>query len=460
MIKIGIIGGSGLDNPKILQDAREVDINTPYGKPSSQLKCGKINGIDVVLLARHGREHTIPPTQVNNRANIQALKEIGCTHIIATTACGSLKKEIGRGDFVILDQFIDFTRLRKLSFLDRFEPGKMVHTPMATPFNEKLRNGLINSCQELNLVHHPKGTVITIEGPRFSTKAESKMFASWGADVINMSIAPECILANEIGIPYAAVAMATDYDCLFDDVPAVNWEEVLKVFKENVDKVVSLIVNVIPKISGDNFPTEEVKEEVKNEQYDLDEDDEDENGYEEEEEEEVFDLKSTIRTIPNWPKSGIMFRDITTLIENPKAFDFCIQKFAEQYKDKNITKIAGIESRGFIFGAALARELKLPLVLIRKKGKLPGEVVSQEYELEYGTDKIEMHKNSLQSEDNVLLVDDLLATGGTALAACQLIEQLNSKVVSIAFVIDLPDLKGKEKLKNYDLFKLVEFEGE
>ena len=248
MIKIGIIGGSGLDNPEILQEAQDVDIDTRFGHPSSQLKCGKIKGVDVVLLARHGRKHTIPPTQVNNQANIYALKEAGCTHILATTACGSLKKEIGRGSFVILDQFIDFTRLRKLSFYNNFEPGKMVHTPMATPFNEELRDVLINTCQELNLDYHPKGTVITIEGPRFSTKAESKMFASWGADVINMSIAPECILANEIGIPYAAVAMATDYDCLFDDVSPVTWEEVLKVFKENIDKVVNLLRDTIPKI--------------------------------------------------------------------------------------------------------------------------------------------------------------------------------------------------------------------
>jgi len=249
MIKIGIIGGSGLDNPEILQEARDVDVNTPYGKPSSLLKCGKINGIDVILIARHGREHTIPPTQVNNQANIQALKDQGVTHIIATTACGSLKKEISRGDFVILDQFIDFTRLRKLSFFDKFEPGKMVHTPMAEPFDKKLRDVLVKTCQDLNLKYHPKGTVITIEGPRFSTKAESKMFSSWGADVINMSIAPECILANEIEVPYAAVAMSTDYDCLFDDVPPVSWEEVLKVFSENVDKVVNLLVNTIPKIS-------------------------------------------------------------------------------------------------------------------------------------------------------------------------------------------------------------------
>ena len=156
MTKIGIIGGSGLDNPEILQDAQDLDVETKYGKPSSPLKVGKISEVEVVLLARHGREHTIPPTQVNNQANIQALKDIGCTHIIATTACGSLKKEIGRGDFVVLDQFIDFTRLRKLSFSDSFEPGKIIHTPMAKPFNTELRNVLYGTAKELDLKCHPQ----------------------------------------------------------------------------------------------------------------------------------------------------------------------------------------------------------------------------------------------------------------------------------------------------------------
>jgi len=185
-----------------------------------------------------------------------------------------------------------------------------------------------------------------------------------------------------------------------------------------------------------------------------------ENEENEEEEEETFDLKSTIRTVPNWPKPGIMFRDITTLLENPKAFSYCIEKFKEKYANSNITKIAGIESRGFIFGAVLARDLGLPFVLIRKKGKLPSETVSQGYELEYGTDTIEVHKDAINEGDNVLIVDDLLATGGTMKAACLLVEKLQGKVVSCAFVVDLPDLKGSEKLSNYDLFKLVEFEGD
>ncbi len=176
-----------------------------------------------------------------------------------------------------------------------------------------------------------------------------------------------------------------------------------------------------------------------------------------------FDLKSTIRTIPHWPKSGIMFRDITTLLKDPDAFRYCIERFKEKYKDKKITTIAGIESRGFIFGAALAHQMNLPFVPIRKKGKLPAETVAQEYELEYGTDKIEVHKDALVPGDNVLIVDDLIATGGTALAACQLIEKLQAMVAGCAFVIDLPELKGKEKLKEKlkddEIFCLVEFSG-
>lgn len=249
-MKIGVIGGSGLDDPNILQEPLDLDVETPYGKTSSPLKSGKIGGVDVVLIGRHGREHTIPPSQVNYRANIHALKEAGCTHILATTAVGSLKKDIGRGDLIILDQFIDFTRLRPLSFHTAFESHKPVHTPMATPFSEDLRGLLNDTAQELGIKHHPEGTVVTIEGPRFSTKAESRMFSAWGADVINMSVAPECILANEAGIPYSAIAMATDFDCLFEDVEPVTWEDILKVFKENAEKVTNLLTTVIPRIQN------------------------------------------------------------------------------------------------------------------------------------------------------------------------------------------------------------------
>lgn len=249
MVKIGIIGGSGLDNPDIITDARDIEVNTPYGNPTSLLKIGRINNVEVVLIARHGREHTIPPTFVNYRANIQALKEQECTHILATTACGSLREEIGRGDLVILDQFIDFTRLRKLSFFEEFPSGDAKHTPMAEPYSNELRSILIEVSKELNLRFHEKGTVVTIEGPRFSTKAESHMFRNWGADVINMSIATETILANEASIPYAAVAMSTDYDCWKEDEAPVTWDEILEIFGRNVENVTDLLQATIVKIN-------------------------------------------------------------------------------------------------------------------------------------------------------------------------------------------------------------------
>ena len=173
-----------------------------------------------------------------------------------------------------------------------------------------------------------------------------------------------------------------------------------------------------------------------------------------------MDLTTVIRTVPNWPKPGIMFRDITTLIANPQAFRYCITTLKEQYQNKGITKIAGIESRGFIFGAALANEMNLPFILIRKKGKLPPPVIAQEYQLEYGTDKIEIQPDAIKPNDTILIIDDLLATGGTMHAACHLVEKVGGTIASCAFIINLPDLKGTEKLKKYDQFWLVEFAGE
>ena len=248
MKKIAIIGGSGLENPDILKSPQNIKIDTPFGELTSDLTSGKIGDKEVVILSRHGKSHTIPPSQVNNRANIWALKELGCELIIATTACGSLRQEIERGDLVILDQFIDFTRHRPISFFEEFKSGEMKHTPMATPFDAKLRDLLINQAKGLNLKYHPEGTVISIEGPRFSTRAESNMFRIWGADVINMSIAPEAILANEIQIPYAAIAMSTDYDCWKVDEDPVTWEAVLEIFNKNVHNVIDLILNTIEKI--------------------------------------------------------------------------------------------------------------------------------------------------------------------------------------------------------------------
>jgi len=248
MTKIGIIGGSGLEDPTILKNPEEIEIETPYGEPGSALITGKIDDTEVVILSRHGKKHTIPPTQVNNRANIYALKQMKCNHIISTTACGSLREDIERGDLLILDQFIDFTRLRKVSFFESFSPGDMNHTVMADPFSGFIREKLIESAKELNLKFHEQGTVVTIEGPRFSTRAESRMFRAWGADVINMTIAPETILANEMEIPYGTIAMSTDYDCWKTDEEPVSWQEILEIFNQNVHNVLDLILKTLPKL--------------------------------------------------------------------------------------------------------------------------------------------------------------------------------------------------------------------
>ncbi|MFH1455596.1 MAG: S-methyl-5'-thioadenosine phosphorylase [archaeon] len=245
MVKIGIIGGSGMDNPNLLENYERVDVMTPFGQPSSSVTTGTLNGVEVAVIARHGRKHQIMPTNVNNRANIWALKELGCTHILATTAVGSLKEEVRPGELVILDQLIDKTHFRKKTF---YTSNQVCHISLADPFCEKMRKLMIQTAQELALPHHAQGTVVTIEGPRFSTRAESKMFQMYGADVINMSTAPEATLAREAGLCYASIAMSTDYDCWKMTEEPVTWEEICKVMKLNADNVTNLIKAVVPKI--------------------------------------------------------------------------------------------------------------------------------------------------------------------------------------------------------------------
>jgi 5'-methylthioadenosine phosphorylase len=414
MVKIAIIGGSGLEDPKILQDPEVVSVTTPYGAPSSPITCGRIAGVEVAILSRHGLDHHLPPTRVPNKANIQALKDLGCTHILATTAVGSLREEIGRGDLVLVDQFIDFTRHREVTFHDDFSGG-MQHTAMAEPFDLSLREHMAGAAAELGLKIHGKGTVVTIEGPRFSTRAESHMFRAWGADIINMSTAPEAALANEAGIPYAAVAMSTDYDCWKEDEEPVTWEAVLGIFQQNAANVKNLLVNAIPRIAnGTPSPSLETSA--------------------------MAEIKGMFRTIPNFRVKGVMFRDVKM----------------------DIDAVAGIESRGFVLGSVLAHELGVGFILLRKPGKLPADVEKVEYTTEYSTDAIEVHRDAIEPGQRILVIDDLIATGGTALAGCQLVEKLGGKVVECAFVVDLPDLGGSQKLRDagYQPFHLVEFEGE
>jgi len=245
MVKIGIIGGSGLDNPKILKQARELEVETPYGAPTSLLTCGTIEGVEVVIIARHGKNHSIFPSRVNFRANIWALKEQGCTHVLATTAVGSLREEIKPGHLVFPNQFIDHTKKRDLTF---FDEDVVVHTPMAEPFCSNLIELCSSSAERLKISSHKNKTVITIEGPRFSTRAESHMFRSWNADVINMSTVPEVNLAREKKIHYATIAMSTDYDCWREGEESVTWDIIVKIMQKNADNVIKLFLDVIPQI--------------------------------------------------------------------------------------------------------------------------------------------------------------------------------------------------------------------
>ena len=247
-IKVGIIGGSGLDDPDLMSEINEIQVDTPYGVPSSPLVTGLIGGVETVILARHGRDHSIYPSGVNYRANIHALKEAGCSHILASTAVGSLREEIRPGDLVFIDQFLDFTRHRKVTFYE----DTVVHTPMADPFCRQLSSSLVETARQLGLRFHKKGTLVTIEGPRFSTRAESHMFRLLGADVINMSTVPEVVLAREVGICYQAIAMSTDYDCWKEDEEAVTWDMIVETMRNNADNVKNLIRETLPKIKEKN----------------------------------------------------------------------------------------------------------------------------------------------------------------------------------------------------------------
>lgn len=173
-------------------------------------------------------------------------------------------------------------------------------------------------------------------------------------------------------------------------------------------------------------------------------------------------IKDKIRTVPNFPKEGIMFRDITTLLADPQGLKDTVDAFVERYKDAGIDVVAGIDARGFIIGGILAHQLGVGFIPLRKKGKLPYKTESVTYDLEYGTDTIEIHVDAVKKGQNVLLVDDLLATGGTSLGACQLIEKLGGIIVEVAFIVDLPEVGGRKKLEDagYKIFNLVEFEGD
>jgi len=250
-IKIGIIGGSALDDIQILDGRREIYRETPYGACSDVLIEGRINGVDCVLLARHGRRHSIMPSNVNYRANLWALKNIGCTHILASTLCGSLQENIKPGDIVIIDGFVDRTTKRNQTFYDGKEksPVGVCHIPMEPAFCTRTRDVIIHTAMQLGIAVHDSGTVVTIEGPRFSSKSESLMFKQWGCDVVNMTTCPEVVLAKEAGLCYAVIALATDYDCWRTCTEVVNVEDVLAMSKHHVEKILQIFMAAVANIA-------------------------------------------------------------------------------------------------------------------------------------------------------------------------------------------------------------------
>ena len=241
---IGIFGGTGIYDSGLLKESKEITIETPYGKTSDSITIGEFNERKVAFMPRHGKKHTIPPHLINYKANIWAFKELGVKRIIAPSAVGSLKEEFEPGNFALPSQFIDFTKSRKGTFS---EDGRVIHISVADPFCPELQNIILDVVNEQQVKIHKDATYVCIEGPRFSTKAESKFYKSTGADIIGMTLVPECQLAREAQICYASISTVTDYD-VWAEKP-VTAKEVMETLSKNVEitkKILTLLINKIP----------------------------------------------------------------------------------------------------------------------------------------------------------------------------------------------------------------------
>ena len=240
---IGIFGGTGIYDSDLLENPQEVNIETPYGKPSDTITIGMFKGRKIAFLPRHGKKHTIPPHMINFKANIWAFKELGVTRIIAPSAVGSLKEELEPGHFALPSQFLDFTKSRDGSFS---EEGRVIHISVADPFCPELQSLILQVTEKQNLKIHKDCTYVCIEGPRFSTKAESKLYRFTGADIIGMPLVPECQLAREAQICYVSISTVTDYD-VWAEKP-VTAKKVLETLSKNVEKTKTILTELIDKI--------------------------------------------------------------------------------------------------------------------------------------------------------------------------------------------------------------------
>ncbi len=248
---LGIIGGSGVYDLPGLQNARSERIHTPWGEPSDELGFGDIDGLPLVFLPRHGRGHRLGPSHINYRANIDAMKRAGVTDLISVSACGSFREELSPGTFVLVDQFIDRTFAREKSF---FGPGCVAHVAFADPVSPGLTGEIEKAAKAEKLDHQRGGTYLVMEGPQFSTRAESHLYRSWNCDVIGMTNMPEAKLAREAEICYATLAMVTDYDCWHEAHEDINIEVLLKTLHENVDKAKRLIGRLARDIPREHEP--------------------------------------------------------------------------------------------------------------------------------------------------------------------------------------------------------------
>ena len=242
---LGVIGGSGLYEIDGLDDIRWQAVEGPWGKPSDELLFGKLDDVNMVFLPRHGRGHVQTPSTINYRANIDAMKRAGVTDIISLSACGSFNESLPPGTFVIIDQFIDRTFAREKSF---FGAGMVGHVSMAHPVNSRLGDWCEKAAREVGVPVHRGGTYLCMEGPQFSSLAESNLYRQWGCQVIGMTNMPEAKLAREAEIPYATVAMVTDFDCWHPDHDAVQVDDVIRVLLENADHARELVKKVAPRM--------------------------------------------------------------------------------------------------------------------------------------------------------------------------------------------------------------------
>ncbi len=415
---LGIIGGSGIYDLPGLANVVERRIESPWGEPSAALRIGDIAGLPVVFLPRHDKGHRLSPSDINYRANIDVLKRAGVTDLVSLSACGSFKEELPPGTFVLIDQFVDRTYNRASSF---FGKGCVAHVSMAHPVSPRLRVHLAAAAEAEGIAIARGGTYVCMEGPQFSTLAESLTYKQLGYAVIGMTNMPEAKLAREAEICYATVAMVTDFDCWHPDHDAVTVQDIIKVLNANADKAKRLVARLAQGFSRAGTsrarsaptarsttpssprrrraippswpsstpwrdacrvapmrPHDEVADEVAMTPPELE-----------------FDLRAAIRTIPDYPSPGIMFRDITTLLGNARAFRRAVDELVQPWAGFKIDKVAGIEARGFILGGAVAHQISAGFVPIRKKGKLPYKRVTIGYSLEYGSDEMEMHEDGV-----------------------------------------------------------------